>query len=153
MSRIVFVFAFVFFPVRNDPKYQMHFFFFFLVARFSPAPADLFSRFRLRGTQEARRYITAYAWIPPELRDTCSGHSKSLNLASNRETAFRPARGNQAHENPKSFIFFIRFIFSPFFCCFVKYHTSFERLGSQGTTTALQAFLFVTATNGASAGL
>ena len=34
---------------------------------------------------------------------------------------------------------------------FLKYHSSHQRLGSRGTTAALQAFPVVTATNGASA--
>ena len=46
---------------------------------------------------------------------------------------------------------FFSFFFSPLcFCCF-KYHGSRQRLGSRGTTAALQAFPVVTATNGASA--
>ena len=71
-----------------------------------------------------------------------------LSLASNHGIAFRPARANQARANPKNVSKF--FIFSPLML-FLKYHNSCERLGNQGTTAAaLQAFPFVTATNGAS---
>ena len=59
-------------------------FFFFTWVRFSPAPVGLFSRFWLRGTREAHRYITTHVWIPAELRGTCSGRSNSRNLASKR---------------------------------------------------------------------
>ena len=78
----------------------MHFF--WACACFSLAPVDLSSRVWLRGTQEARRYITTHVWIPAELRGTCSGRSKR-NLASSRGIAFRPAsRANQAHANPQT---------------------------------------------------
>ena len=127
-------------------KQQRHFFWTF--ARFSPAAVGFFSLLWLRGTQEAHRYITTHAWIPAELCGTCSGRSKPLSLASNHGIAFRPARANQARANPKNVSKF--FIFSPLML-FLKYHNSCERLGNQGTTAAaLQAFPFVTATNGAS---
>ena len=40
-----------------------------------------------------------------KVRGTCSGGSKSRTLANNHGIAFRPARANQAHANPKKTIF------------------------------------------------
>ena len=42
-------------------------------------------------------------------------------------------------------------LFTSHCCCFCKYHSSRQRLGSHGATATLQAFSFVTATNDASA--
>ena len=61
-------------------------------ARFSPTPVGVFSRSRLRGTQEARLYTTEQVWVPYGLRGVCSGRSKSRNLVRNYEVAFRGAR-------------------------------------------------------------
>ena len=69
-------------------------------ARFSPAPASLFSRSRLRGTQGARVYSTAQVWAPTGLSGAFSGRSKSRNLASNHGIGFRPARASQDNGNP-----------------------------------------------------
>ena len=113
----------------------------------------LFSRSRLRGTQGARLYITAQVWVPAGLRGACSGRSKLRNLASNHGIAFRSARPNQAHANPKKVISLVFSRFRSFFhlslLLFLNYHISSERLGSHDTTAALQAFHFVTDTNGA----
>ena len=78
---------------------QMHFTF-LPFARFSPAPASLFSRSRLRGTQGARVYSTAQVWAPTGLSGAFSGRSKSRNLASNHGIGFRPARASQDNGNP-----------------------------------------------------
>ena len=40
-------------------------------------------------------------WALAEVRDMCSGGLKSLKLVNNHGIAFRPARTNQAHVNPK----------------------------------------------------
>ena len=94
-------------------------------------------------------------WVPAGLRRACSGLSKPPSLASNRGIAFRPAintcRTNQAHANMQTLR---RTLFSSSFhlsaAVFVEHHSSRQRLGSHGTTAALHAFPFVTATNGAS---
>ena len=52
-------------------------------------------------------------------------------------------------QTAKCHVFF--FLFSPLLLI-LKYDSSCQRLGSHGTTAAIQAFPFVTATNGASAG-
>lgn len=57
----------------------------------SPAVAGLFSRFRLRGTRETRRYITTHVWPPSELCDACSGRPKSDELALLQAIRFRVA--------------------------------------------------------------
>lgn len=41
----------------------------------------LFLRFRVRGTQRARRYTTTLVWVPAELRGGCFGSPKSSKLA------------------------------------------------------------------------
>ena len=110
--------------------------------------AGLFSRSRLLGTQGSHLYPTVQVWVPAGLRDACSGRSKSPNPASNHGIAFRPARANQAHANPKNVI---SSFFTSLCCCYSKSHSSRQRLGSHGTAAALQSFAFVTATNGASA--
>ena len=61
------------------------------------------------------------------------------------EIAFRPARVSQVHANPQDIMLSI----SPLLL-FLEYHNSHQRLGSHGTTAALQGFAFVTATNGVS---
>ena len=129
-------------------KYERHFFS-DICTLFSGA-RGLFSRPRLRGTQGGLLYTTAQVRVPGGLQGECSGRSKSRNLASNRWIALRPARANQAHANSQNVIFFS--FFHVFLWLFLKYHSSCQRLGSHGTTAALQAFVpFVTATNGASA--
>ena len=57
----------------------------------------IFSRSRLRGSQETRLYTTVQARASARLRGACSGRSKSRSLASNHGIAFQPARANQAH--------------------------------------------------------
>ena len=74
-----------------------------------------------------------------------SGRSKSRDLASIRGIAFRRARANQAHGIPQMCV-----CVSPLLL-FLKYHSNRQRVGSDGTTTALQAFPLVTATKSASA--
>ena len=74
---------------------------------------------------------------------------KVANLAINRGIAFRPARAIQAHANPQEVFFFLVHLFQLSLLLFLKYQISRQRLGSHGTTAALQAFAFVTATNGA----
>ena len=44
-------------------------------------------------------------WASAEVRGTCSGGSKSQKPVNNHGIAFRPARANQAHANPKKTIF------------------------------------------------
>ena len=117
--------------------------FFSTFVGFSPAPEDLSSRSRLRGTQGGRLYTTAQVWVPTGFLGACSGRSKSPNLASNRGIAFRPARAHQTHANPEKRHFF--FIFSPLFAAIFDVHSSCQRLGSHRTTVALSAFPFVTA--------
>ena len=56
-------------------------------------------------------------------------------------------RANQALATHKGNVLFT---FSPL-CCFLKHHSSCQRLGSHGTTAPLPVFPFVTAANGASA--
>ena len=51
------------------------------------------------------RVLTAKVWPPDGLRGACSGRSKSRELASNYGIAFRRARANQAHGNPKMSFF------------------------------------------------
>ena len=119
---------------------------------FSLPATHIFSRSRLRGTQGARLYTTLQVYVLAGLRGARSGRSKSRNMASNRGIVFRPARGNHAHRNQKQIvtIFFFSFFLLPLML-FFKYHSSYQRLDSRGTTAALQAFPFVTATAGASA--
>ena len=81
-------------------------------------------------------------WALAKVRGTCSEGSKSRNVVNNHGIAFRPARANQAHENPKNKAQFAPHVIFSFFvlgcCCY-------------GTTAALQDFFFMTATNDASA--
>ena len=95
------------------------------------------------------RVITAQVWAPAGLRGACSGLSKSRELASNHGIAFRRPRANQAHRKPRTVIF--SFSTSRCCCLWSTATVALKRLGSRGTTAALQAYLFVTATNGASA--
>ena len=76
------------------------------VTTFSDSAAGLFLRSRLRGTQGGRLYTTEQDWALPGLRGACPGRSKSRELASNREIAFRRGRAHQAHGNPQTVIFF-----------------------------------------------
>ena len=71
----------------------------------------------------------------------------AFKVVSNRGIAFQPARANQANANPKNDTKKKNVSIS--LMLYLKYHSSCQRLGSQGTTAALQAS--VTATNGASA--
>ena len=80
--------------------------FFSGIILFSPPVAGLFSRSRPWGTQRARVCASAQVWVPAELRGTCSGRSKSRNLADNRGEAFRPARAKQSHGNPDCHVSF-----------------------------------------------
>ena len=73
-------------------------------ARLSTAPAGLFSRSPLRGTQGARLYATAQVWVPAGLRGACPGRSKSRDLAINQGIAFRGARAEQYNGKPVSAI-------------------------------------------------
>ena len=70
------------------------------IQNFSLPAAGIFSRSRLRGTQEARLYTTVQVWVQIGLRGACSGRSKSRNLASTQGIAFRPARASQDNGNP-----------------------------------------------------
>ena len=94
-----------------------------------------------------------HVWAMAKVRDTWSRGSKSRKLVSNHVIAFRPARANQAHANPKikaqlpPHVIF-SFSRSPphvFFPCFVSGCCCY------GTTAALQAFPFMAAANGVSA--
>lgn len=58
-------------------------------AQVALAEANVFSLFVLKGTQEARRYISARAWGPSGTRSTCNRCPKSLRLALVRGEAFR----------------------------------------------------------------
>ena len=51
-------------------------------------------------------------WVPVGLCGTCSGRSKSRNLARNHGVCFRPARANRAHTNPDYVMFSL-----PPLCC------------------------------------
>ena len=73
--------------------------------RLSPAPAGLFSRSQMRGTQGPRLYTTAQVWVPGVLRGACSGRSKPRNLTSNHEVDFRRARTEQDNEKTTSRLF------------------------------------------------
>ena len=82
---------------------------------------------------------------PDRLRGAWSGRSKSQNLASNGgllSDQLEPTRPMQP--TPPKIVFHLS-------AAVLKYHSSCQRLGSHGTTAALQAFPFVTATIGASA--
>ena len=131
--------------VVHITKYQTHFWG-EICTLFSGA-RWFFSRLRLQGTQGGHLYTMVKVRVPVGLRGASAGRSKARNLASNRGIAFRLARANQAHANPKNVIVFI---FTSLLLLW-KYQSSCQRLGSHGTTAALQAFPFVTTMNGASA--
>ena len=59
---------------------------------FTVPPAGLSSCSRLRSTQEARVYTAEQVWGLTDVRDTCSGGSKSRKLACNHGEAFRALR-------------------------------------------------------------
>ena len=94
-----------------------------------------------------------HVWALAEIRGACSEGSKSRTLVNNHGIAFRLARANHAHANPKNKAQFppqviLSFSGSPphvIFSFFVSGCCCYD------TTAALQAFPFITATNGASA--
>ena len=59
---------------------------------FTVPPAGHSSCSRLRSTQEARVYTAEQVWGLTDVRDTCSGGSKSRKLACNHGEAFRALR-------------------------------------------------------------
>ena len=115
---------------------------------FSNSAAGLLSRVQLMGKQGVHRYSTAQVWVPAGLHGACSSRPKSRNPASNRGIAFRPATANQAPCNPPKCHFSHFLLLS---AAVLKCHSSRQRIGSHGTTAALQTFPCMTATNGASA--
>ena len=80
----------------------------------SPPSAGLSSRFLLRSMHKPRPYTVTHVWAPAELRGTCSGRSKSSELALFRWIAFHPARAEHVHGNPKLSCF----SFFHLRCCF-----------------------------------
>ena len=109
------------------------------LATSSLAPAGLFSRSRLRGTQGARLYNTRYgASLGPGRApsrvlwafEVAASWLFSRNRVPPRQSQAGPWKTLQQ---------------------FLEYRSSPLWLGSHGTTVALQVFSFVTATNGASA--
>ena len=79
--------------------------FFGTIACCPPLAAGLFSRFRLRGTQELRPCSTAHVWAPAELYGACSGRSKSRESALFQGIAFRPAEPKATAVAPQVFPF------------------------------------------------
>ena len=117
--------------------YQMHFS--CTLETVSLAAAGRFSRSRLRGTQGASGYTTAQVWVAARLRGARPGRFKSRDLASHH------GRPMESPKTPFVFQFFTSLLL------FLKHYSSCPRLGSHGTTTALEAFPFVMATKCGSA--
>ena len=92
-------------------------------------------------------------WALAKVRGTCSGGLKSRKLVNNLGIAFRPARANQAYANPKNKTQLPPHVIFPLYRSPPHVTFSFFVSGCccYGTTAALQAFPFMTATNGASA--
>ena len=80
--------------------------FFLTFARFSPAHVGFFARSRLQGTQGARLYTKAQAWVPGGLRGARSGRSKSQNLASIHGVTFCGAKAEQDNGKPTCQLFY-----------------------------------------------
>ena len=78
----------------------MHFFFFGMLLF---GGRGFFLRFRLRGKQRVRLYITTHVWIPAELHGACSEHSKSLSWLSCQGVAFRLAELSRCIGKPHIF--------------------------------------------------
>ena len=75
------------------------------VSRRSLASVNMFSRYWLRGAQEASRYITQYTGVPPSQAPwRCSGHSRSLEPLFFRGIAFRLAEASRYNGNPHLFL-------------------------------------------------
>ena len=74
---------------------------FFTSAFFGLSSAGLFSR-SIAGHGRGPREHWMHVWALAEVRGTCSWGSTSRKLVNNHGIAFRPARADQAHTNPKN---------------------------------------------------
>ena len=106
--------------------------------------AGLFSRSRGRGTQGPRVYTPEQDWSPARFRGACNGRSKSRGAGSFRGIAFRRARAEQVHGNPK--LSFCHFTYAV-----SEVPQQSPKARSRCTTATVQAFPLVTATDGACA--
>ena len=127
--------------------------FFTSISIFCSSARGSFLLLSVTGHAGGPREHSVQVWALAKVRGTCSGGSKSRKRANNHGIAFRSARANQAHANPKNktrFAPHVIFSFSrspPYviFSFFVSGYCCY------GTTAGLQAFPFMTAVNGASA--